>query len=68
VRLAAERDRRVQGRANHQVHIAAPAAIAAARTAARHVFFAAEVDNAIAAIAALDVNLRLIKGCHTVEV
>jgi hypothetical protein len=57
---AAESVERVHMARRHQHHIAAASAVAAVRTAARHVFLAAKMDDPIAAVAATDVYDRFI--------
>src|SRR5690606_2327607 len=63
VALLGERDQRVDRRLDLKVDIATLAAVAARRAATRNVFLAAEVHDAVAAVAALYLNCCFII-CH----
>jgi hypothetical protein len=60
VGLVAEVDQGIQGRLDDQDHVATLAAITAAGTTARYVFFAAKVDDSVATIAAPDMYFRFV--------
>ena len=60
MRLVAEVDQRAQAFVGTQNNGAAFAAVAAGRTALWHIFFTAEGNDAVATVASLDVDLRVI--------
>ena len=63
VTLLDKRAQRVERRLDLEVDVAAFSAVAARGAATRHVFFAAEVHNAVTAVAALDLDYCFII-CH----
>src|SRR5690606_34419759 len=58
--FVAKVDERAQTRLHLQDDVAAPAAVAAVGPAHRHVFFPAKTDDAVAAVAGLDVDPRTV--------
>ncbi|KAM4116316.1 hypothetical protein ACB094_02G040400 [Castanea mollissima] len=64
MQAVSKRQQRVHRTVDFHVHVSASASVAAGRTSQRHVLLATERDDAVSAVACLDVDFRAVETPH----